>query len=205
MGPFNLIRLRLGYKLGIKNPRFFIRLIKPESQNSNTERLFGDDRSPFWRSTSNEISEAWDSLAYFVSSAVLLMDPDSPLGLVLSQSTKSFFFRFFFDSWLPGGWGMKQGNSGPFLLPTAPTSQVLSRWHRPVLGAGTRQEGQVRPSHPWEGRAPWRKTHLPLPCAAPQGEGETLTEETAEGLWSFGGWLSLVILLWFLLHRHPGL
>lgn len=84
MGPFNLIRLRLGYKLVIKNPKFFIRLIKPESQNSNAERLFGDYRSPFWRPTYNQISETWDSLAYFVSSAVLLMDPDSPLGLVLS-------------------------------------------------------------------------------------------------------------------------
>ena len=41
--------------------------------------------------------------------------------------------------------------------------------------------------------------------AQPRKVKSPLTEETAEGLWSFGGRLSLAILLWFLLHRHPGL
>lgn len=137
----SLIRFRLGYKVVIKNPEFFIRIIKPESQNSNAERILGDYWSPFWRPTYSQTGETWDSLAYFVSSAVLLMDPDSPLGLLLSQSTRSFFFGFFFDSWLPGGWGMKQGTVDPFSFPQPPPPRNSPGGIRPVLGAGTWQEG----------------------------------------------------------------
>lgn len=97
---------------------------------------------------------------------------------------------------------MKQGNGGSFLLLTAPACQPLSSQH---CERRVRLSNQVRLSNPQEGRTLWRKIHPPLPSATLQGEGEKLTEETAERLGSFGGRLSLAVLLWSLLHGHLGL